>query len=246
MTRPANALKPFWRYYGGKWRAAPYYPAPLHDVIVEPFAGAAGYSCNYPDHKIVLVEKYPVVAAIWRYLIAVSAAEVRRIPVTDDVDTLPSWVPQEARWLIGFHLDACTYYPKQRVSPARATRLRAAGHRIGWTEDVRARVATQVERIRHWTIVEGDYAALDGIATWFVDPPYSGPKGSYYMAHGWGARTKGAPALDYAALATWCRARRGQVIVCESANATWLPFRPHRAVRGGFLGRPESMEGVWP
>lgn len=51
MTRPANALKPFWRY-----------------------------------------------AAIWRYLIAVSAAEVRRIPVTDDVGTLPAWVPQEAIW----------------------------------------------------------------------------------------------------------------------------------------------------
>jgi len=33
-------LKPFWQYYGGKWRAAPHYPKPRHDTIVEPFAGA--------------------------------------------------------------------------------------------------------------------------------------------------------------------------------------------------------------
>lgn len=39
-----KALKPFWRYYGGKYRAAPRYPVPLHRTIVEPFAGAAGYS----------------------------------------------------------------------------------------------------------------------------------------------------------------------------------------------------------
>ena len=25
-------LRPFWRYYGGKWRAAPRYPKPLHDL----------------------------------------------------------------------------------------------------------------------------------------------------------------------------------------------------------------------
>jgi hypothetical protein len=32
-------LRPFWRYYGGKWRAAPRYPAPRYDTIIEPFAG---------------------------------------------------------------------------------------------------------------------------------------------------------------------------------------------------------------
>jgi len=44
-------LRPFWRYYGGKWRAAPRYPAPRHDLIIEPFAGAAGYAMRYPDQK---------------------------------------------------------------------------------------------------------------------------------------------------------------------------------------------------
>ena len=86
---PAGGLKPFWQYYGGKWRAAPRYPAPRFDTIVEPFAGAAGYSCRYPDRKVVLVDKYPVIAGMWRYLIRVSAAEVRRIPEVDSVNDLP-------------------------------------------------------------------------------------------------------------------------------------------------------------
>ena len=41
---PAHALLPFWAYYGGKWRSAPRYPAPVHGRIIEPFAGAAGYA----------------------------------------------------------------------------------------------------------------------------------------------------------------------------------------------------------
>ena len=73
-------LKPFWRYYGGKYRAAPRYPTPRHDTIVEPFAGAAGYSLRHFERKIVLVEKYAVLAEMWRYLIGASSAEVLRIP----------------------------------------------------------------------------------------------------------------------------------------------------------------------
>jgi hypothetical protein len=35
-------LKPFFCFYGGKWRVAPHYPAPEHTMVVEPFAGASG------------------------------------------------------------------------------------------------------------------------------------------------------------------------------------------------------------
>jgi site-specific DNA-adenine methylase len=34
-------LRPFFTFYGGKWRAAPFYDAPTHGHIVEPFAGSA-------------------------------------------------------------------------------------------------------------------------------------------------------------------------------------------------------------
>jgi hypothetical protein len=36
---------PFWRYYGGKYRAAPLYPAPRHKTIVEPLAMAIALPC---------------------------------------------------------------------------------------------------------------------------------------------------------------------------------------------------------
>ena len=69
-------LAPFWRYYGGKNRAAKWYPAPEHDTIVEPFAGAAGYSCRYSDRKVILIDKSPIIAGMWRYLIKASPAEI--------------------------------------------------------------------------------------------------------------------------------------------------------------------------
>ena len=75
-------LRPFFCYYGGKWRAAPKYPAPEHDTIVEPFAGAAGYATRYPDRKVVLVERDPVIAGLWRYLTKVSPAEIERMFLT--------------------------------------------------------------------------------------------------------------------------------------------------------------------
>lgn len=77
-----TGLRPFWRYYGAKWRIAPRYPAPRHRTIVEPFAGAAGYSLRYPDRDVILVEKYHVIAEIWRWLIAATPDEVRAIPWT--------------------------------------------------------------------------------------------------------------------------------------------------------------------
>lgn len=40
-------LKPFFTFYGGKWRAAPHYAPPEFATIVEPFAGAAGYSVRH-------------------------------------------------------------------------------------------------------------------------------------------------------------------------------------------------------
>ncbi len=229
-------MKPFWRYYGGKWRAAPRYPAPQHDVIIEPFAGAAGYSLRHYERKICLVDLYPVVAGVWRYLIAAKASEIAAIPLVESTEDLPVWVPQEARWLVGFAMNSATTAPRVRMSAGRV-KLRSLGRVFeGWSEQMRARVAAQVERIRHWTVREGAYdSEPNRRATWFVDPPYQGPKGSHYF---------GAKSLDYRALAAWCREREGQTIVCENEGAEWLPFRPFATLKAGVNGHG-SREAIW-
>lgn len=40
-------LRPFFTYFGAKWRAAPHYPPPTHPTVIEPFAGAAGYALRH-------------------------------------------------------------------------------------------------------------------------------------------------------------------------------------------------------
>ena len=223
-------LRPFFCYYGGKWRAAPKYPAPEHDTIVEPFAGAAGYATRYPDRKVVLVERDPIIAGLWRYLTRVTPAEIERIPSTipegGSVDDLP--VCEEARWLVGFWLNGGCSSPRKRPSAWMKEALRGDSERwpsgktagLGsyWGDKVRTRIASQVETIRHWQVVEGSYErAPDASATWFVDPPYE-KAGKHYRF--------GAEKIDYEGLAAWCVSREGTVIVCENVGATWLPFEP--------------------
>jgi len=58
MRAPLKSPLPFFGYYGGKFRAAPHYPAPLHKTIIEPFAGSAGYAMRHYERQVILIEKY--------------------------------------------------------------------------------------------------------------------------------------------------------------------------------------------
>lgn len=227
-------LCPFWRYYGGKFRAAPRYPKPEHGTIVEPFAGAAGYSMRYADRNVVLVEAYPVVAEMWRFLIAATKEEILRIPEVENVDDLPSWVPVGARALVGFSLNSAVVTPCNVLSAGRKN-LTLMGRRFeGWCPAQRERVANQVHLVKHWKIIEGDFSKAPNLrATWFVDPPYQ-EAGKYYPHQ----------VADYSQLAGWCRRRRGQVIVCENVGATWLPFEPFASIKAG-PARRVSHEAIW-
>lgn len=230
-----STLQPFFTYFGGKWRAAHHYPAPRYRTIMEPFAGAAGYSVRYPDHDVVLVERDPTIAALWRYLISVDPAEVLALPLavttTDALD-----VPAPARTLIGFWLNKGCSAPCKQPSAWMRSGIRPDSF---WGETIRARIAAQVTRIRHWRVVEGTYAdAPDVEATWYVDPPYIKAGTNYRY---------GARLLDYTALAQWCRTRRGQTIVCEADGAAWLPFRAFRTIKASEAksGGKTSAEVVW-
>lgn len=215
-------MRPFFSYFGGKWTLAPHYPAPgLGDRIVEPFAGSAGYATRYPDREVILVERSPLIASLWRWLVGVSVDEVMALPL-DPAKT--EGLCEGAKSLIGF------WCARGRCRPART--LGSAWLRSGkwpssfWGESARARVATQVTQIRHWEIIEGDYSrAPDVNAFWFVDPPYVGAR--HYLAR----------VDSFEALGDWCRSRRGTVIVCEQTGAEWLPFVPFRQAKSISRGQ---------
>lgn len=231
-----SALRPFFGYYGGKWRDVPkYYPTPLHDTIVEPFAGSAGYALRYPDRNVVLCEIDPVLAAVWDYLIKVSSEEILAIPDLVEGETVDDLeVPQEAKWLVGLWLNRGVSRP--RKSPSKWMR---DGIRPGsfWGKRVRETIASQVDFIRHWKIYNCSYVDLpfSSKATWFVDPPYQ-VAGQYYQY--------GSSQVDYSDLAKWCKSRPGQVIVCENNGATWLPFRDLAVTKTTRANR-RSREVIW-
>ncbi len=232
------ALRPFIRYYGGKWRAAPRYPAPLHATIVEPFAGAAGYSMRYPDRDVVLVEKYARLAEMWRWLIAARPADVLAVPCVEATDDLPAWVPDGARSLVGFCMNDAATSPRRALSAGRRKLAAMGRRREGWNEAQRDLVASQVDAIKHWRVIEGDWHDAPTIpATWFVDPPYNNKAGSYYV--------HGPDAIDFDQLAFACRhTMPGQVIVCENEGADWLPFRTFATLKAGVNGHG-SREVIW-
>jgi hypothetical protein len=224
----------FW-YYGGKWRdAVKNYQAPKFDTIVEPFAGSAGYSLRYPDRDVILCDKDPIIAALWRYMIGVSERDILALPDIPNGGTVDDLaVPQEAKWLIGFRINAGVARPAKK--PGSWMRL-GRRPKSFWCSDVRQRIAASLRHIRHWKIVEGSYADLPmREATWFVDPPYQ-LAGKHYK--------HGASGIDFDHLGEWCRSLPGQAIVCENEGAAWLPFKTIGAVMSARNGKP-SIEAMW-
>ena len=233
----ADGMRPFFGFYGGKWRdAIKNYPPPSHQTIVEPFAGSAGYAVRYADLDVVLCEKDPIIACVWEYLIKATPREIRRLPDMpldgSTVDDLK--VPTEAKSLIGFWLNRAASTPRKSPSRWMRDEIRPGSF---WGERVRETIAGQVDRIKHWKIhnVSYDRCPVRKSATWFIDPPYE-HQGTHYR--------HGANAIDYDRLALWCQARPGQVIVCENEGADWLPFTLVGAVKTTRRDR-RSREVVW-
>jgi hypothetical protein len=227
------SLSPMFSYFGSKYMLSGKYSQPKHDVIIEPFAGSAGYALQYSNKKVKLYDLDEKVCAVWDYLIHVSEAEVMSLPLgpfTVDNPVTVANISQAAQYLIGYWIVESQTVPSKR-----------AYNRGGsWTELTRARLASQLQYIRHWTIEQKTYQLIDNErATWFVDPPYQ-ISGTRYRCS--------SKKIDYAALADWCKERVGQVIACEgfpkgSPAPTWLPFKQ----LGTFLNASNDVYGelVW-
>lgn len=201
-------LKPFFSFFGSKFRVAKYYPQPFHNLIIEPFCGSAGYSLNYPHHEIRLYDLDPLIYWLWEYLIKVKESEILSLPnIVDHVDE-HILIPEQ-KWLIGFNLNKATTRPRKSATD---WAKESSGF---WSKELKTRIASQLKWIRHWKIFHKSYKYVDNrVATWFIDPPYQYLKSHYVKNE-----------IDYKHLGSWCQERSGQTIVCEQLGANWLPFK---------------------
>lgn len=208
-------------YYGSKSKLIHFYPSPRHGLIIEPFAGSARYALKWFDRDVLLVDSRDVIIQTWRYLQAASPADILGLPEPKKGD---DWgklnLSSGERLLLGWLAGRGASYPRHTVQAFSDFRREKAS------------IASQLYKIKHWEIRQGDYREiLNQEATYFIDPPYS---------HG-GANYRTKP-LDYSSLALWCKSRLGQVIVCENTKADWLPFWPMRDLHGA---QADTTEAIW-
>lgn len=215
-------LRPFFSYYGSKWRLAPLYPSPEYETVIEAFAGSAGYATLYPQKRVWLFDINPVIVGVWDFLIKAPSREITKLPVVfDHVDDLI--IPQEAKWFLGFWITKAVASPRKQFSKWVRDYPKESG---GWAETTRSVIAAQQQHIRHWKVMCGTYDSIPpGRATYFIDPPYQRRiQGKHYPYND----------VDYSMLSACCKhfAQYGQVIACEEETADWLPFVPLRKVEG--------------
>lgn len=211
-------------FYGRKKQLSGRYPEPQFGHIVEPFAGAAAYSLRGQRwrNEVTLIERDPRVAEVWEWLIA--EATPRSIASMPSLEV--GQHSTEFLHIVHAATKQAFKYKQIKVTPVLER---------NWEISKRV-MAASVEKVRHWTITCADYTdAPDIEATWFIDPPYKGPAGLGYEF--------GSDQLDYGALATWIRSRRGQIIACEGSEGDYLPFSP-LVTHMGVAGK-RNAERVW-
>ena len=198
MTKP-RITGPLFKWFGSKWLSSKTLPAPIHETIFEPYAGSAGYSLRYHDHKVVIFERDPNLLALWAFLIQAKQSDILEIPtgveVGVDIRTLGLSKGQALllkHWQRTNNVGDCW-----TISPW--------GNLPGqWTSNTKARVSEEVELVSHWKIAEPSY---DDVGTYFIDPPY---------LYNYQYRYKDQ--VDYNQLARIVRRTEAhsQVIVCEA------------------------------
>jgi len=114
MKHPA----PLFSYYGSKVRKSMYYPPPVHDTIIEPFAGAATYAMRYADRKVILYELDKTIYGILNYLIQASPNDILSLPIIPPYVSVHDyvWPCEEAKHLVGMWLCNAAQAPRLTLS----------------------------------------------------------------------------------------------------------------------------------
>ena len=79
-------MRPMMSYFGGKWQLARYYLPPQRDIVVEPFAGGAGYSLYYEPKNVILVEKDTTICGVWDFIKSASRADILSLPLLGEFE----------------------------------------------------------------------------------------------------------------------------------------------------------------
>jgi site-specific DNA-adenine methylase len=200
-------------YYGRKKQIAKYYPSPHCDTIIEPFAGAAAYSLYGDNWKknVILIEKDVKVFQIWDWLINYATVEeIRHLP-----DLKVGEKSSEFLHIVHAATKMAFQFKTIKVTPILER---------NW-EISRRIFAENLYKVKHWTIINGEYSnAPDIEATWFIDPPYKGDAGMGYRFS--------SKMLDYEKLSRWALSRKSEIIFCEGNNGDYLPFQPLLNLKG--------------
>jgi site-specific DNA-adenine methylase len=217
-------------YYGSKTNLIPLYPKPKFDRIIEPFAGAAKYSLTYFEKDVLLVDKYPIIIDVWKWLQQCSEQDIlklpRRIPNNVHFDDLNFDCPEQ-RYFYGFICGCGDARPRNK------TTKRKTIDRPNHINFNLQRVAKELFKIRHWKFKLADYESISNQqATWFIDPPYQYGGSAYVMSN---------KNIDFDSLSQWCKDRQGQIIVCENTKATWMDFNAIAKQRGSTQTTIEAM-----
>lgn len=223
-------MQPFFPYFGSKWNLSQkYYPIPLHGCIIEPFAGSASYSTKWYDRKVMLADLNPRVVGTWDFLMRSSQSNIMGLPLNvESVDDIKCC--QEAKWLIGWWMRHS--YPEPGITGTSWYKNKTSPDNY-WGSIVRARIATQVDKIRHWKVKLCSFEQLVNVkATWFIDPPYQ-QSGKLYTFH----------RVDYEKLGRWTKSRNGAVIACGQESDDWISFRKFAKINS--VCKSMTQEMIW-
>lgn len=237
--------KSVFSYYGGKSKIIDSYPEPTHDLIIEPFAGAAAYAFRWArrgsGRTAWLNDLDERTASIWEFLLSPDASDwvertwPERVAVgSTSSDYLPSTSPTGLIEL--FRAEA-----NQGTQGAKGVHSHVTSMGATCWPRTKRKFLEIIPEISHWRFTRRDYSQIPGhtVATWFVDPPYSNLAGSRYRS---------GSDIDYNLLSDYCRGLAGQVIVCENSGADWLPFEPFEHRRVSIRSRyqkADSKEVMW-
>lgn len=209
-------IRPLFKHFGSKWMGAKHYPPPIDGCpVIEPYAGSAGYSLNHCDRAVTIWEDDPLLAELWRWILGEATPDrVRAIPlhVPEGTDIRSLELPRGESLLLKHWQRTNNVGDCWTISPW--------GNKPGqWTANTRARVADEIEAVRHWRFARPSFTE---VATYFLDPPYE-----------FNYRYRFRTPFDHAAMATQIRGLPAGclVIACEARcpkthrSPTYLPFR---------------------